>query len=71
MMDAVARELSFGEMFALGVVFLSLFWISGAVVHALLQDRGLGVIGNALVMMVGGGLGFYLKLLMSGPIPGA
>ena len=70
MMDAVAHELSFGEMFALGVVLLSIFWISGAVVHALLQDRGLGVIGNAMVMMLGGSLGFYLKL-MSGPIPGA
>ncbi len=67
-MNALFNELSFGEVFALGVAFVAIFWLTGMLINALLQDRSLGVIGNALLMFMGGAFGFWVKILITGPI---
>ena len=67
-MSALLNELSLGELFALGVAGIALFWLSGAVINALLQDRSLGIVGNAAVLVMGATMGFWVKILIFGPV---
>ena len=50
------------------VAGIALFWLSGAVINALLQDRSLGIIGNAAVLIMGASMGFWMKILIFGPV---
>ena len=69
-MGSLLDELSFGQIFALSVAGVAVLWMIGAVINALLQERGFGVIGNAFMLVIGGSIGFYMKILILGPISG-
>ncbi len=67
-MGELTRNLSFGEIFAVCVFLGALLLLLGAVTNAILRDRGLGTIGNALLMLLGGAAGVWTKVLISGPL---
>jgi hypothetical protein len=62
----LTKDLTFGQMFALGVAAVAILWLLGASIHLVLRDRGFGVIGNSLLLAVGGVFGFYAKILFFG-----
>jgi hypothetical protein len=51
-----------------GIATLVVVWFLGLIAHAVLRDRGFGVIGNGALIIVGAAAGIYAGSLFVGPI---
>ena len=50
-----------------GIMTLAVVWFFGLIAHAVMRDRGFGVIGNGALIMVGAAAGVYVGGLFLGP----
>ena len=48
--------------------YAGVVWLFGLIAHAVMRDRGFGVIGNGALIMVGAAAGFYAGSLYLWPL---